>query len=590
VFCCTPSLEFAVIRRWLPRAAACSAAIAALAAVAVAPAALAAPVAAQAVAATSPIVIDAISSPASESGLLSVQAEAPTSITSLDANIYSGSTLELNVPAADFTLTSGSADDGIWTLTSPSDLSGLAFGTYTVTVDATDSGGDTVSGAQAPGSFFYGYYPSVTLSTSATTLSYSQQSVTFSGQVTADDPDDGTAAAVPVGTTVTIAGQDGDSYTTTTTDASGDYSVTASPALYNDTSLAESFTASVAASTSMQSASSAAVGLTAEIDPVQVTVSLSSTVAKFGAPVTLSGTALYQSGGIWLPIASSTIDVTGSDYYSGTSVGPLTATTDTSGDFSVTLPAQPTTTWTADPAPSGYLSTTSQPGSQLPNSALLTVSLPTAVTSLHLKYNPLGQLTATGCLALSPTVASFADLTPPSGTPLSLQYAASRNGPWRTLGTLGASGAACSDGTRFRTVSDSAPVSAYFRVSFGGQLFYQPTAGPAVHAATTPTRISGFSATPKSVSRHGRITVSGELERKTSHGWKGLAGRVTIYLEPAGGSSWYWIKKVNVTGSGKFRVTFAASSVVSAHWTAGYAGNATHLQSQSRIVYVSVSG
>lgn len=584
-----------MIRRWLSRAAARQAAVAVLAVcvptavvagAAVAPAS-AAPVTGQA-AATGSIVIDAVSSPLTESGLLSIQAEATTAITSLDVNIYSGSTLELNVPASDFALTSGSTEDGIWTVTSPITQAELPLGTYQVTVDATDSGGDSVTGAAAPGSFFFGLDPTVTLSASVTTLSFSQQSATFTGQVTAYYPD---GSVQPVtGQQVAIDGADGDSYTATT-DSSGDYSVTAAPAVYSDANLAESFTASVAASSSIQSASSASVDLAAEIDPVQVTVSLSSSVAKFGAPVTLSGTAMYQAGGIWLDLADTTIDVTGSDYYSAASVGPITATTDASGDFSVALPAQPTTTWTANPAPSGYLSTTSQPGSALPNSALLTVSLPTEVKSLDLKYNPLGDLTASGCLALSAAVASFADLTPPSGAPLSLQYAASRQGPWHTLGALGTSGAGCSEGTKFRTTFDSAPVSAYFRVSFGGQLFYQPTVGQSVHAATTPTRISGFSATPTSVSRHGRITVSGDLERKTSHGWTGLGGaRITIYLEPAGGTSWYWIKKLNVSSSGKFRVTFAASSVVSAHWTAGYAGDSSHLQCQSRIVYVSVSG
>jgi hypothetical protein len=581
-----------VIRRWLSRAAARQAASAALAAaavlagVAISPA-LAAPVTGQATAAGS-IVIDAVSSPLTESGLLSIQAEATSAITSLDANIYSGGTLELTIPASDFALTSGSTQDGIWTVATPITQAELRLGTYQVTVDATDSAGDSVTGAAAPGSFFFGLDPTVTLSASTTTLSFSQQSVTFTGQVTAYYPD---GSVQPVsGQQVTIEGADGDSYTATT-DSSGDYSVTAAPALYSDASLTESFTASVAASSSTQPGSSAAVDLAAQIDPVEVTVTLSSAVAKFGSPVTLSGTAKYQAGGIWLDLADATIDITGSDYYSDASVGPISATTDASGDFSVALPAQPTTTWTANPAPSGYLSTTSQPGTMLPNSALLTVSLPTEVTSLQLKYNPLGHLTASGCLALSPAVTSFPDLTAPSGTPLSLQYAASRHGPWHKLGAVAASGAACSHGTRFRTVFDSAPVSAYFRVSFGGQLFYQPAVGSSVHAATTPTRISEFRATPRSVSRHGRITVSGELERKTSHGWKGLGGgRITIYLEPAGGTSWYWIKRLNVARSGKFRVTFAASSVVSAHWTAGYAGNSSHLECQSRIVYVSVSG
>jgi hypothetical protein len=570
-----------VIRRGLPLAAACSAAtVAVLAAVAVAPALAAS--AAGAAAATSPILVDSVSSPLTESGLLSIQLEAPSAISITAVTIDSGSTVETSILGSGFSLTQGSTTDGVWTVNSPISQAALPYGTYQVAVTATDADGDNLSNGLAPESFFFGLDPSVTLNASTTTLSYSQQSVTFSGQVTADDPD-GDVEIVP-DQAVSIAGQDGDSYTATT-DSNGNYSVTVSPDVFSESTLSDSYTASVAASSSVQAASSGMISLAAQIDPVQVTVSLSTSAARFGAKVTLSGVAMEDSGGSWAALANAPIDVTGSDLYSNAPVGPIGTTTNAAGAFSVVLPAQPTTTWTASPAPSPYL----QPESAQPNSAILRVSLPTKVTSLGLKYNPADQLTASGCLDLSSAVTSFPDLSPPPGTPLSLQYSASARGPWHTLGALGAGSQACSHGTAFRKVFSSAPVSAYFRVKYGGQLFDEPTVSAAVHAATAPTRFAGFNVKPRSVSANGHITVSGELERKTAHGWAGLANaKITIYIQPPG-TGGYWIKKLRVGKSGKFRVSFAAADLVSADWFVAYSGDSKHLRTQSNDIYVTVS-
>ena len=156
---------------------------------------------------------------------------------------------------------------------------------------------------------------------------------------------------------------------------------------------------------------------------MQISVTLSKSVADFGTPVTLSGTALQESDGIWLPLADSTIDVTGTDYYSGQSVPAITATTDGSGNFSLVLPAQPTTTWTANPAPSQFL-TASNSQLGLPDSATLTVVLPTRTTSLRVAYDPAGQVTASGCLGLGSAVASFSDLSaPPASRPVPAVFA-----------------------------------------------------------------------------------------------------------------------------------------------------------------------
>jgi hypothetical protein len=532
------------------------------------------------------IVIDSVSSPQGEPGLLSVQAEAPSPITSLTVHIDPGSTSELTIQSSELSLTSGSAQDGTWTVHTPITQSQLSLGSYQVTVDATDSDGST-TGLSAPDQWFFGLYPAVTIDASQTTLGYSHQSVSFTGQVTADSPT-GSPEGV-ANESVTITDSDGGSWSATT-DQDGNYSVSVTPSLVNGTGLAASFSASVDAGPTIEHASSPDLELTGDVDPVQVSVALSKSVANFGAKVTFSGTARYQSDGIWLPFANSTVDISGKDYYSGTSVRTIAAATDDTGHFKVTLPAQPTTTWTANPAPSQYL-TPSESGLGMPNSATLSVVLPTRTTRLHVAYNPAGRITAAGCLSLGAAVSSFPGLSPPADAGLYLQYSRTSRGPWRTLGRLSGSGAPkCSGGTGFSGTAGPPALSGHYRVRFTGQLLYQRSVSAAGYAATARTRITNFSIKPRAVTGHGRVHLSGRLQQKKARGWKALGGvHLTIYVKPVGSATWYYTtKKLPVSTSGRFHTSFR--DPVSAHWAVGYPGNASRLESLSRILYVSASG
>lgn len=533
--------------------------------------------------------IDSVSSPPGEPGLLSIQAEATSNITAFTVNIDSGTIPVLSIPFYDFSLTSGSAQDGTWTVQAPITTSELSLGTYQVTVDdATDSAGDNPPVISAPDNFFFGLYPSVTMAASTTTLSYSEQSVTFSGQVTADSPD-GSPEDV-ASQSVTVTDSDGGSWAATT-DQNGNYSVTVSPNLAGGTSgLAGSFSAAVSAGPAIAQASSPQVELTGDVDPVQASVSLSKSVADFGTEVTLSGTAQYEADGIWLPFADSAVDISGTDYYSGRRVATIAATTDGSGSISVVLPAQPTTTWTANPPPSQFLTSS---GSELglPNSATLTVVLPTRTTRLHVAYNPAGQITASGCLGLGPAVSSFPDLTAPADSGLYLQYSRASRGPWRTLGPLAGGGAPkCGGGTGFAGSASSRALSGHYRVDFTGQTLFERSVSATGYASTVATRITNFSITPRTVSGHGVIRVNGQLQQKKARGWKALSGvLLTVYVKPAGSANWYFTtKKLRVSSSGRFRYSY--SHPVSGQWAVGYPGNSSHLESLSRILHVTASG
>jgi hypothetical protein len=531
--------------------------------------------AAAATASTGTIVIDGVSSPAAESGLLSIQAEATSSITSLSAEIYSGTTAELALPASDFTLSAGGPTDGIWTLTTPITQSQLPLGTYTVEVTASDSGGDTVSDVTASGELSMILSPTVTMSASTTTLSWFQQSVTFSGTVTAAYPD-GTVQPVP-DQQVWITG-DGDLEWSTTTTSAGTYSITVTPNPLQDFA---SFAAYIPPTATIQETSSPTVPMTYQTDPVQISVSLSSPVVNYGQPVTFAGTAQIESDGTWQPFANSTIDVTGTTVWDFVSLPGITVSTNASGQFSVSLPAAPTTTWAASPPASPYLAFT---GSQVytpePNETTLTVALPTD-NSISVHYTPTGQVFATGCTTVAPAASAYAGGPYIAGT-LQLQYSRNGTAGWRTLGTLDDGGGKCGPTGTF---SPSA-LAGYYRVSYSGSLQSQPSVSRAVHAATVPTRVTDFSISPGSVSGHGRITLTGRLQQK-SRGWRALGGaRVTVYVEV--GNKWYWYRHLHVSNSGSFRISFA--DPVTAHWAVGYDGNDTHLESLSRIIYVDAAG
>jgi hypothetical protein len=544
--------------------------------------------AAAAGASTGSIVIDGISSPSTEDGLLSLQAEATSPITSFTVDISSSTATVLSLPSTDFTLTSGSATDGIWTVTSPITQAQLALGTYQVTVDAQDSGGDSVTDVSA-GSYGYVLYPAVTLSASTTELSYTQQSTTMSGQVTATYPD---GSVQPLSGQVVDLNSEGAQSWTATTNSQGDFSAVVTPnmELTSSLPLQAAIYALVPATSAMAEGFSPYVSLTGVVYPVQITTALSTSYAQFGQPVTFSGTVQYQAGGVWLPLTDATVDVNGTDVYSNNSVpGTVTTTTDGSGDFLVPLPAQPSTTWTATLPQNQYLAS---PGYSLydpqPNSATLTVQLPSQLTGMRASYDPYGDVEVSSCLGLTAAAASFPDVTLPDEINLAVQYSAHSSGPWRTISSENDSSLSrtCTDAEALTRLAYSGKLSGYYRFSYGGDYMYERAASAPAYAATAATRFSSFNISPRSVSGHGRITVSGVLQQD-SKGWHGLGrAEVLILVQPPGYKTFAgYYKKVRTSASGRFSISFA--DPVSAHWAAYYEGNSTHLASLSKTIYVS---
>jgi len=246
-------------------------------------------------------------------------------IQSMTAHIYSASNQDVADPTMIYS--SGPADDQVWVASPSIAESALPAGTYTVTVDASDSVDGTDSGLAAPGSFSFAYTASsLTVSAAPPSVTQGSQQVTFSGTLT------GTA---PGGTPVGIANAPVDlsgaaSNPVATTDSNGNYS-------YQATGVAPGiYTVSVAA-TSTYPAATASTNppVTAQQSATSITVAASpATVTEGEQTVTFSGTVSVIPPGS----ASQTPVGIGSGipiYLNGSST-PVTQTTDANGDFSYT--------------------------------------------------------------------------------------------------------------------------------------------------------------------------------------------------------------------------------------------------------------
>jgi hypothetical protein len=130
--------------------------------------------------------------------------------------------------------------------------------------------------------------------------------------------------------------------------------------------------------------------------------------------------------------------------------------------------------------------------------------------------------------------------------------------------------------------------NAYYRAYFPASPDNLAATSKLEHQWRYLTRIVSLSVSPRSVHRHGQITVSGRLERQAGRGWRSYSGRrILIVLRPRGSKTWYWIHKVTTNSRGYFSKTFA--DPVSAHWSAAYEGDPTHFASSGAIYYVSVT-
>jgi hypothetical protein len=527
-------------------------------------------------------VVGNATSPADNPGLLSVGLQASSPITSVTVQVAFGSA---SFADSGLQLTSGTTTSGTWTVPAPITMTELPLGQYYVDVSATDSAGDSISGVQVS-QWNFNMQPTVTLTATPDQISANGQTITLSGTATGVYPDSTAPKSQPLAgqpVTVTTSGEifgDGNSWPLTTA-ADGSFSLTTATGL-SSTDETDTFQATI-----VQSDTTAFASATVSILPIKAAVRVTATITPshplYGQAPTITGTVTIKAGGTWQPLPSSPVYVTDQD-------NSLQATAGPSGQFSIQLPP----VYGPDGGPwqveAGDLNDAGDP---FAGTATMSVPAngpvdPGTLSAFTASISKFGVVSVTGCL--EDTSRSGAGVAP--GVPVTIQYATSKGGPWQALGTVTTTSTTCGSNSLGGYFSGSLPAmqaSAYYQAAMTtDQYDYVPTTSTAVLVSITPTRFVSFDATPHTVRRNGKITISGGLEL-LGKSWQSYPGQsVDIIFRPRGSKFWYVAYWVKTNSSGRFSRTFR-DKFGTATWSADYNGNSTHLVAGAATVRVRVT-
>ncbi|HUB43065.1 MAG TPA: hypothetical protein VMA72_29785 [Streptosporangiaceae bacterium] len=498
-------------------------------------------------------------------------------LTSVTVHVFSGSTEVYTIPATDMAYVSGSPDAQTWTATSAIPEADLPPGTYSVTVDATDTD-ETDNGLAAPATFSFSWTTDVSATASPSVLSYNETTTTISGRVTGYVPNSSYTTPVGLGgVPVYVNWVNGDSgpwdQEIGTTAADGTYSGSVQlPAADGE------YTVSVNATATMDSGGTSLTTSWAS-DAVRL-VGVSVTPKDFtygqGGVATLTGTVQYQdSVAGWQPLGNSQVVV-----IAGSDVKYISTTTE--GQFTWTfVPDTDGTAWSVNVGGGDLLGVAQASGNVYD-------AVPVYFKSFSAKLNQFAELAVHACVDV--TAAGFLS---PQGY-MTVQYSAHPGGPWLKLGRVkyvqGAVPSSCGVNTQsyFAGTLRARLANAYYRGYFPASNSYQQAASHAVHQWKYLTRIVSVHVSPSSVGKGGKITVSGRLQQDTGR-WHNFSGqRILIVLRPKGSKQWYWIRKVKTNSSGHFTATFVDPE--SASWTAVYEGGSKDFACSGSVHYVKVSG
>ena len=517
------------------------------------------------------------SSPPTSAGELSISFTAATAITSFTVHILTpNGTDVLDLPEADFTMTSppGMASS-TWALGQAITTSQLPLGTYSITVDATDAGNDSVTGELA-GALDYLILPTVTLTASPAVLGYANPSTTLSGTVTGLRPDGSTGPLA--GQDVVVTNSKGQAQQAQT-DAEGDFRTSVS---YPDT-----FTASVAGST-LASARSVPVTVTAATTPTRLTASAAPKRVRYGQRVTVSGKLSYKPGTAWQSLGGMPVVIDAPGGYPQLSI-PVTAT---DGTYSATFTATE-----SGPVLVYFNNAQYQESGNVPYLApaeaethQITVDRATTLTQFSASVKVARTVSVHGCVGIADLPAgSGGDV---AGT-VTIQYSASKAGPWHRLGKISklkpAAGSSCGIATVEAAYTGSFGIKlarAYYRASFKPQAGLLSSVSAPVLAWKYLTQVKSLKVSARRLVRGRKLTISGRLWQDTKR-WRPYAHPLVeiVYHKPRAKNS-YWIVKVRTNSAGKF--TARVTGTFSATWSAFYPGNATHYDSSSAGVKVTV--
>jgi hypothetical protein len=524
-------------------------------------------------------------SPDDNVGNLAVPLNSTTPVTAATAHVLQGSTDVLDLSLSQTSVSASAPYQSVWTVTSPVTEAQLPLGAYSVTIDATDQGGTSVTSAPA-GTWDFLPVAVASISADHTAVDYASRTATVTGTVQAHNPD---GSVTPYQGAVTVTNSWNAAPQTVQTDTSGNYSATVLPAYFcPDCQLTVSAAASAGVGTTIRAASSPAVQFTLTYDPVKLTAKLSSAAVNYGSPVSVTGTVTYQPLGQagYVPAAGAPVKVYKSGNFS--SAPDASGVTDMNGNYTIALPKSIGTSWTVDVAGGNGTNVLLD---NVEASVTENVLYNTVISGFKVTLNQHWGLSYSGCFGLATAVPTQGVIRPDI---IQFQWAPSKTGPWHAMTRTIKIGAGCGNGGALFSGTATAPVNyAYYRTYFpglpvdaGNLAGWHASASATLLAWKYADRITGLSVSPATVSKNGKITVKGTLQYYFS-GWHNYGSQtILIVLQPSGGTAWFWIVKVKTNSKGQFSATFA--DPVTAHWGAYFDGNSSHLSVQAGNVYVRV--
>jgi hypothetical protein len=167
------------------------------------------------------------------------------------------------------------------------------------------------------------------------------------------------------------------------------------------------------------------------------------------------------------------------------------------------------------------------------------------------------------------------------------QYASSSDGPWVALGTAKANdNDTCDAFDGGFTGRFTAPLAnAYYRAFAPAVPGQMSAVSQVIHLWKYPTKITGFTITPRTVGRNGKVTVSGRLwERKKK---RTPDARQRIVIEFRYKNKTYVIgQRLTTDSAGRFRGTFRVPRT--APWLAVYEGGGKQFATASKALTIRV--
>ena len=375
----------------------------------------------------------------------------------------------------------------------------------------------------------------LTITPNRVSVTEGSQDVTFTGTVTGAPPGSTTQQTIgsPVPIDLSIAGGPLNQVTTTSTNGAFSYKATG-------ISKVTAFDFSVGSTTTYTAATEdVSIGLSPAKTRI-IKVSVSPAHLIYGQKATLKGTAQYLNGKTWTDLPSATIQLSEGK----TKLGTTRA--NTSGAFTASLASTHGFGWSAV-VPAGNLV---QQGSATGN---LSIAVPTKLQSFSTGLGVNGDLSVAGCLEVTVPV-GYAPLTK-----ITVQYAAGRRGPWKTLGQLqlrdiNGSPRACgaANQSHFSGSIHIKLANAYYRAYFPASDSFESVASAPVHLWKYQTKITGYGISPRSVKKGQRVKITGQLWVKTK-GWQPFAKqKIDVIYNDKGTSYWGSLGTTTTNSKGDF--------------------------------------